>query len=1619
MTREVIRLESELADLRRQREDLELHAARDKRVLEASRRFPSAAAYREREKQHARRLAAIHDLLMSERALNVKLEVVNTLYKVRRELDHLREARTALQLDARAHDHAAAIRDAFRAEHHMAKLLAHFEHRDARLQEASSRALRIRATRRAALGNVADRRDLVDARREEKLRRRGVAEALQKWLPEDPDVELRGLDASYPLLLLPVRIETRFAAVPGVKPQLLVRIYPDEIFATAHDSRLTRAEVESGQAYWATNDRSAAWVALLQAMPPQRAAWVVRATNPLEPMAEYGSTVPATVPESIERKSEVRLLPDRWHVLCYRDGEEVHRASGLAIHEPLAVTPDVEAPDSELVDISGDGLTIDEEIQWTLKFAIAEQVGMAVRVQDLSITDLERGFDRVLVFGVKGSLDPVEASEQFADLLERHRYGRGLALVKQGTRTNNTRDMTSGYPPDNDASATFERETAGIPVTPTSDAVRLFRDLGLAQDRRNALARDVFGANEREDENAQAMNRALWPATLGYALEQILDPVFGREEIDDAGLYFATYVRGRGPLPAFRIGATPYGVLPVASLQRWAHRGKPGATEQALPEALRRLSRLWLKEVPRVPRIGRSPNDPDRDLIEALGLDASTRAVRVRPAFGHDFYWNLFGYFRMGAAWPSWAETSWRLGRAALDRIGHADWNPRILRMVFDAKGHLYTGPLVTHEPLSETPMPAANYIAAIAAATVDALRLQPPAGNPPQAPHPPLLQLLLRHSTLLAYARAALDIVGATPEERREHELVQIVPGTDQRKTVVQKLATEVSVNGVLATASVHLQNDAVRALRPELKAVLDGLEVLKMLSTGELERLFTETLDTCSHRLDAWITSLATKRLRDLHDANKARPGCYLGAFAWVEDLRRADGSGRVARRAKDGRAMTAQVDSGGFIHAPSLPHAAAAAVLRNAYLTHSGPQQTRYAIDLSSARVRLAQWLLDAVRNGQPLSAVFGYLFERWLHDAQLEVYKDALRTAYRHPTVPVSSQGQAHTESIAPRDVLDGYALYEAKNPFAPISVTASDRPRLERLHARLREVADAVADLLVADAVYQIVGGGMNAAASSLDAVSKGARPPEAQIARMPRGGTPVTHRIVIVFDEQAIAGAGWSATPRALLAPAMNSWVGSLFPAPASVRCRVSYRNAQPGDPERRDAMEVSLDQLQVSPLDVLAMAQTAEASASASELDARIAYFVRATAPKDTDIRIIYERDPAWDRAAVFSFPELLELARALDSLLTQARPLRPEDMLLPEREDEVQEAAREIDADDTVLAASVAVAGVREAVRIAAAAVNAGGPNVGLDELRLRLLDAAGVGVPGAIPATRRGAGPELRAALMAQATSVMRELEKRLQRHATDTDGAREQIARLFGGTLQIAPGFTIVGGAELAPALAASPALGDALAPTKWLQRVAKVRAGAGALRRLRLYASALGRAIPDPVVAQLPHVDGGAWVARAFGSEAERPPPGRVSIVRFGLGTPASNATWRGLLVDEWTEIIPSRSETTGLAFQYDDPGAEAAQSLLLAVPPGDRDTWDLDALVKTIEETIDLVKIRAVDASLLGDLGQLLPAICLASNAPSEPNTAPETISTDFTGLLSGEPTTTPKELIR
>ena len=87
----------------------------------------------------------------------------------------------------------------------------------------------------------------------------------------------------------------------------------------------------------------------------------------------------------------------------------------------------------------------------------------------------------------------------------------------------------------------------------------------------------------------------------------------------------------------------------------------------------------------------------------------------------------------------------------------------------------------------------------------------------------------------------------------------------------------------------------------------------------------------------------------------------------------------------------------------------------------------------------------------------------------------------------------------------------------------------------------------------------------------------------------------------------------------------------------------------------------------------------------------------------------------------------------------------------------------------------------------------------------------------------------------------------------------------------------------------------------------------------------------------------------------------------------------------GLMIDDWSELIPGDKETTGLAFHFDRPNACAPQAVLLAVSPTLDGAWEWADLVAIVEETFERAKMRAVEPDqLIGtDYFQALPTTLL------------------------------------
>jgi hypothetical protein len=803
--------------------------------------------------------------------------------------------------------------------------------------------------------------------------------------------------------------------------------------------------------------------------------------------------------------------------------------------------------------------------------------------------------------------------------------------------------------------------------------------------------------------------------------------------------------------------------------------------------------------------------------------------------------------------------------------------------------------------------------------------------------------------------------------------------------------------------------------------------------LTAGRLQRAFAGTLDLCSNRLDAWFTSVATKRLAEIRSASPAT-GTLVGGYGWVMNLKPTAAAVADSTPPGESGVILRSPNNPGFTHTPSLAQAATVAVLRSGHLTHSNTAtQDLLAIDLSSERVRLATWLLDGVRQGQPLGALLGYRFERSLHDAQLDAFITFFREVAPLVAKKLEVPGQA-VENIAANNVVDGLRLQRTWKSIVGTSVPLASH--LQTLFARgttkepttamvtqsaaalinqlqqLDAAVDAVSDALLAETVHHAVQGNPLRTASTLDAVASGeAPPPELDVVGTPRTGIGLTYRLVTLFGGATALPTKWAAPAiahRMTAEPYLSVWAAKLLGDPTAVRASVERVDPETG--AIIETREVRLNELKLGPLDLI-YANEGSRDAAPSEIEQRMMLLVARKAPAIPTgeiLRVNPARQPTFAATDV-SYAEFTEVLRTARKLITAVRGIDGSDLNFGG-----QNQASAVDLVELTARADRAESALRSTQTVLQRGLNTPTTTV-LDVLRDSILAAATFGIAGAVPFSASGDSPADRAMLLTQGTSVVKELAQRADQltnlktafnaaTASPEDAREQQLARLratFGKSFVVLPRFTAANALELEKALADSVKIqdNDSLAAATWFQRASRVRDGVSRLDASLRYAESLETGERLSLrVAQLPYQPNDRWVALPL-KPGQGLSTSRFSLVVQALPTLDVKLPMVGLLIDEWVEVMPNPKETTGVVFQYDQPDATPPQSILLAVPPDPDQPWNLWQLQQVLLETLDLARIRAVDPDTLDEVGHYLPAMLFAANVGGE------TVSTDFAQL--------------
>ncbi|GIH26580.1 hypothetical protein Aph01nite_48900 [Acrocarpospora phusangensis] len=809
---------------------------------------------------------------------------------------------------------------------------------------------------------------------------------------------LGGPAAETPLVLLPLRLQTRW-----LDDGLHVRIYPDELSVDTHDPTLTAEESRWAGHYWQVRsgaveaDPEETWRQLVRRFGPTRAAWLVDVARP---DGDGGTPRPGPLP----RPALARLLPDRFAVVAFAGGTPLDMAPAGAPARYVTWSSQV-PPDLELAVDDAPGAA------WWNDLTAAHANGMAVRLNPPP----GRGpIDTLVAVGLRGVRPDAPAADVLTALVAAHAVSAGAELLADDTPTNNAEALRSAHSPQaQERAARAVRDAIldsplGEPITTDVHALQEAASEPSGEERVTADGRAVLEPSGEEpvmpdgralgepsgEEPVMPDGRALGepsgeePVTPdGRALGE---PSGGEPvTVDDA-----PGSRGEGPAPGDAVLGSSAGAARTAAARLSGALGVPVRAFAGLAGA----------------DAGRDSVPDAVRLLVGLGTQGA-----LRRSLGADDAWPLvrpdgpFPAFRVGRQ-PYGVLPVTAPGRWAAD----AGETTAALEPWLREWGAA-TGPAIATDPGAPP---------------------RPVGGGPARTESEDLDDLLIESASSLRWLPEAADgrgydgldaLVG--PADGVAAPAEALITLADTPAADLPALPEQVRAGSLLARIAVAAKRAAPAEAAVDT-AVDTALRTLASTGRERLARTLCELLDAASHRFDAWVTAAAAERLTA---QRAAHPGeTVVGAVGWLT-----------------GVAPRTQPRSLGHLHAPSVGHAATAAVLRSAFLgerrkawaarvevaaaevaalrahlgspmlppaeRHSvlillrgaeaylrvaedgarrlaplGPESERrlpLAVDLSSRRLRGALRVLAAVRSGQPLAAVLGHGFERALADAGL--------------------------------------------------------------------------------------------------------------------------------------------------------------------------------------------------------------------------------------------------------------------------------------------------------------------------------------------------------------------------------------------------------------------------------------------------------------------------------------------------------------------------------------------------------------------------------------------------------------------------------------------------------
>jgi hypothetical protein len=1434
------------------------------------------------------------------------------------------------------------------------------------------------------------------------------------------------LDHKFPILFFPIRIETKYHHSDSENEEiwtLRLRFYPDQVTINNFDHRLTRKEVEDAREYWKTiatldranadafiHDRNSEWTKLSNQYGLPRAAYITKAVINYDPDLEPDPVTPSLkADDNIEiREEDDSLEDDRLAAMCKllpRQFIVRGKFNDSTLRSIREIGKDI--PESLSLDPFQDNGTTGFD-KWVTDFDEAVEKGMAIEVK-LNEQEYKSGFEYIIVYGIRDNLSPDQTKIKIEDLFRAHRYTEGLSLVKQGTPTNlvktKSRDEQSFFSHRHFSQldvnnyrsvefASLDEEQIGLIAGLAPDGRLLDRALGL-----DHLTNGLINANSYDQVTARCMSFALWPSIMEYFMKRFVN--IQNLDLDSLQNHFVRYVSAQGFIPPIRVGNTPYGILPVTILSEWEDKNViPGTNHIRTFFTL--LKTRWAKfinDVPTVMKEGvQTKEKATKNLLNILSMEAISHTYYVRGfrflKYITDF---IIEILKKNANHQQMKSKNKLLLKPLLKMtIGNIDIPDGALDGFYD---------LIPGSGISEIDFPMVS---------------------------------MSEESDILDpnYIEKIFDDIEGPDRNflktsKRQTEIPGISP-SDSDPLLLRLLRYSASIIGET--------ND-----QRKIEKFSESLQILRFVKPDRLKALMLQTLDLASYRLDAWISSFANQRLDHLRQS--AGKGLYAGAFGWVENLKPKDLQTEISSKN--------QVSEGGYIQAPSYAHAAAAAVLRNAYLTHSNEEEKKdlLKINLNSERTKNALELINGIEN-IPLAELLGYKLERTLHDAEIDYLIDEFRNHFplnKDDRKELEDGVDPGQERIEPRNLTDGLAVFQNwkrltdkidtvdnekiinemknddQNPgwksfyFEIRNKYASSQDQnmtnlinqLKRQLNFLLDHVDGLSDICLAESVFQAVSGNYLRSGAVLDGMSGDGHIPVPEISNIPRTGISQVQRIALALQVQPLMDLSlkdindsvpWE-SPRKLAEPNLSKLIKSYI---GEISFWIDLRD-ESGNVSSTE--EIGLTDLGLEAIDLLYIEN--------SELEARLNYYGKRNGFINYIIRYEQE-DSSSEQIERRSLRDLQFLINSLRGLMAQGQPLKYSDFNPPKDTIQGELLARSIKEifqryyniifllfqtiKELEFARSdsseAAIENKRHALMKAgffasefAVPVNSEG-NIISDVSKLNdQIEVATEQLKSRLPQPDDQAGKLLgwskkletegEEAFLESLVDELSGEPKNERKYIRTVEVLVEQVKKILNhNSFLILPPFSMP--SESFKQLKTSAKMNTKV--LKWIEKASYVRPRLRFLEEIITYNQILESANFSFYCDETKFRQSADLLAE---NKKEVNPLSMILAISTATGEQEDSdppPSLAGVVADEWTDKIVSKVQDTYVTFHYDAPNTEAPQCLLLAVSPNDLHTWNEENIFKVILETLEIVKLRAVDYRSLRELRHFLPAMVLNSH---------------------------------